>query len=407
MHRAARAIRRHGLLRLGAASTCLCLWGGAVEIVAAGPNITRGCVEHFNAAADYFPDKVVVEDSATFTVAYRHSYKVVTVTSPEQGSRPERYVLVQCGTPVPVLSGELSGAQVVTVPVTSMFAFSTTHSALLVDLGRTDVLTGVSRFEPGTSPAIDARVRAGLVVEFARRGLVIDAERVVASQPSLVMTSGGVNATLAVIRAAHIPVVANIEWREPTALGRAEWLKYMALFLNEEDRAQALYSEIKEKYGRLRALAAAIPASERPLVMTGRSTRGVFSISGGRSYVAALIADAGGRYAWTDNLSTGSALVDFEAQLQRAAYADVWINGSGWTSLADMLRDEPRYAAFKAYRDGRVWTYERRQTAAGVNDYWTRSVAHPDLVLADLVEIFHPGLLPDRPFEWYMPLPPR
>jgi iron complex transport system substrate-binding protein len=138
--------------------------------------------------------------------------------------------------------------------------------------------------------------------------------------------------------------------------------------------------------------------------MTGRSTRGLFTIAGGRSYVAALIADAGGRYAWADNSSTGIASVDLEAQLRRARDADVWINGGGWPTLSAMLADEPRYAAFKAYRSGEVWVHERQRPEGG-SDYWSRSVARPDLVLADLIKIFHPALAADHAFEWYMRVP--
>jgi iron complex transport system substrate-binding protein len=54
-----------------------------------------------------------------------------------------------------------------------------------------------------------------------------------------------------------------------------------------------------------------------------------------------------------------------------------------------------------------VWTYERRQTPPGGNDYWSRSVTHPDIVLADLVKIFHPALGGDHSFEWYMAVPAR
>jgi iron complex transport system substrate-binding protein len=96
-----------------------------------------------------------------------------------------------------------------------------------------------------------------------------------------------------------------------------------------------------------------------------------------------------------------------EAQLARAANADVWINGGGWKSLRAMLDDEPRYAAFKAFRDGAVWVYERRLTASGANDYWSRSVTQPDVVLADLLKILHPALARDHVFEWYMPVPVR
>ena len=72
-----------------------------------------------------------------------------------------------------------------------------------------------------------------------------------------------------------------------------------------------------------------------------------------------------------------------------------------------MVKDEPRYAEFKAYRTGQVWVYERRVTPTGGNDYWSRAVSHPDLVLADLVKIFHPGLVPQHEFQWYIQVPAR
>lgn len=369
-------------------------------------NVTKGCIDRFDPAVDYFPDKAAVEDAGNFRVEYRRSYKVVTVTETYPGGPSERYVLVQCGAPAPPLNGPLADAQIVTVPVTSLYSASPTHLPLLVDLGRLDVLTGVWRLKDLTGDEIAARVATGRVSEFAAAG-VIDAELVASNHPSLFMSGGAVSAPLGVIRAAGVPVVANTEWLEPTALARAEWLKYMALFLNEESRAQAAYGATKARYRALRARAAAQPEASRPLVMTGVSTRGTFIIAGGRSYVAALIRDAGGRYAWADNTAVGLASVDLEAQVQRASGADFWINGGGWKSLAAMLEDEPRYAAFKAYRTGQVWVYERRVTPAGGNDYWSRGVSHPDVVLADLVKIFHPALAADHAFEWYMPVPAR
>jgi iron complex transport system substrate-binding protein len=369
-------------------------------------NRTTGCVERFDPSVDYFPDKVRIEDAANFSVEYHRSYKVVRVKAASAGSTADRYVLVQCGAPAPHLAGDLAGAQVVTVPIGSLFSGATTHLSFLVDLGRLDVLTGVSRFVDLAGDAIVARARSGRVREFAPASIV-DAELVVSAKPSLFMAGGAPGASLSVIRAAGVPVVANTEWLEPTALARAEWIKYLAVFLNEERAAQRTFGAAKTRYRALSARAQAEPMASRPLVMTGRSTRGAFVIAGGRSYVAALIADAGGRYVWADNTAVGSATVDLEIQVRRAADAAIWINGGGWASRAAMLEDEPRYAELKAWRDGQVWVYERRQTSTGANDYWSRSVSHPDLVLADLVKIFHPALVPDHAFEWYMPVPPR
>ena len=381
----------------GIAALCAAPAGGA-------GNLTNGCVDTYDATVDYFPNKVRVEDAVNFDVEYRKSYKVVTVREVGLARAAERYVLVQCGTPAPRLDGPLAGAQIVTVPTTSVFVSSTTHLSLLIDLGRIDVLTGVSRLRELTGDALQARAAAGRVREFAPVS-VIDAELVVSARPSVVMTNGASSPALPIIRAGGIPVTANTEWLEPTALARAEWVKYMALFLNEEAGAQSRYTAVKGRYRRLVDQVAAQPESARPLVMTGRSTRGTFTIAGGRSYVAALIKDAGGRYVWADNPSVGAPHVDLEVQIARAGSADIWINGGGWSDRSAMLADEPRYVAFKAFRQQQVWVYERRLTASGSNDYWSRSVSHPDLVLADLIRIFHPSLLPDHVLEWYMRVP--
>lgn len=363
-------------------------------------NLIKGCIQQFDPAMDYFPDQVSVEDALNFSVSYHRSYKLVTVRATSSAA-PERYVLVQCGAPTPPLEGTLAGAQLVTVPIQSLYSASTTHLPLLVDLGRLDVLTGVSTKKFFIGDEIVARASGDHVREFAPAS-VIDVELVVSQRPGLLMTGSVTGAALAVVRRSGVPVVANHEWLEPTALARAEWLKYMSVFLNEERAATAQYAGMKARYLALRARAMAVPEDQQPRVMTGRASRGEFVVAGGRSYVAGLIRDAGGRYVWSDNAATGSVTVDMEAQLQRAGQADIWINGGGWESRAAMLRDEPRYRAFKAFDNGQVWVYERRVNNAGANDYWSRGVSHPDLILADLVKIFHPALADRHQFQWYL-----
>jgi len=367
-------------------------------------NVTRGCIDTFDASTDYFPDKATIEDAVHFSVTYHRSHKVVSVRATVPDSQAERYVLVQCGAPAPRLENELAGAQIVSVPIASLYSASTTQLPLLEDLQRLDVLTGVSRMKYLTGDAILKRAASGQVREFAPIS-TIDAELVVSQRPGVLMTGGATSAALTVIRSAGIPVVANHEWLEPTALARAEWLKYMALFLNEERAAEQLHGGMKARYQALRGRAMAVPEARKPTVMTGRGTRGDFVIAGGQSYVAALIKDAGGRYVWADTTAAGSATIDLEAQVRRAGNADIWINGGGWPNLAQMVKDEPRYGEFKAYRTGQVWVYERHLTPAGANDYWSRAVSHPDLVLGDLVKIFHPTLVPTHEFQWYVQVP--
>jgi iron complex transport system substrate-binding protein len=395
-------IHRRPAGRLGVSTLIAIL---AIWLPAGASNLTKGCVERYDAGTDYFPDKVTVEDAVNFTVTYHRSYKVVQTrtSAPHSG---EQYVLVQCGTPPPPLQGKLAGAQVATVPISSLYSASTTHLSLLLDLRRLDVLTGVSTRKFLIGEEILRRAGSAQVREFAAAS-TIDTELVVSQRPGLFMTGGSTSTQLSVIRQAGIPVVANHEWLEPTALARGEWLKYMALFLNEERAAQRLYREVKSRYRDHRAKASAVPEARKPTVMTGGGMRGDFVIAGGRSYTAALIKDAGGRYVWADNPATGPVTVDLEAQLNRAGNADIWINAGTAQSLTAMIKDDSRYGLFKAYRNGQVWLHERLVTPAGGNDYWSRAVSHPDLVLADLVKIFHSGLVPQHEFQWYLQVPAR
>jgi len=364
----------------------------------------RDCVSSFDSSHDYFPAKTTIEFARNFFVEYHETYKVVTVRRPLEQSPDESYILLQCGAPLPSLPAELSDAQVVTVPVTSMFSASSTHMPLLVDLGHVDVLTGISQVKFVTAEPVLERIRQGHVTEYEPND-VIDTELVISKAPQILMLGGSYSDNYDAIRKSGIAVIDNAEWQEASVLGRAEWVKYMALFLNEEAKAQQVFNSVRDHYLALRERTRSIPEQARPLVMTGLVNRGAFEIAGGRSYVATMIEDAGGRYVWSDNPSTGFATVTLESQLARAVNADIWINGGDWTSLKSMLKEERRYMEFKAYQKGNVWFYNRLVLSNGANDYWSRGTTRPDLILADLMKIFHPELAMDHDFVWYKQVP--
>ena len=252
----------------------------------------KDCIEDYDPATDYFPDKTQLEFAQNFSVEYHHSYKVVTVR-PADGSVEEKYVLLQCGAPAPNLEGELSKARVIAIPITSLFSAASAHMPLLVDLGHVDVLTGVGQARYITTEPVLDWIRQGHVTEYAPND-VIDTELVILKAPSILMSSGGYPDAYNTLRKAGVAVVANVEWQEPSALARAEWLKFMALFLNEERKAREQFKAVRDRYIALKERASQVPEKDRPRVMTGTVYRGMFNIAGGASYVAQLISDAGG-----------------------------------------------------------------------------------------------------------------
>ena len=365
----------------------------------------KGCIQNLDPATDYFPDKTKLEFAENFSVEYHSSYKVVTVRRPADGGTKEKYVLLQCGAPRPNLEGVLSKAPVIPVPIKSLFSAASTHMPLLVDLGHVDVLAGIGQARYITTEPVLEWIRQGHVTEYAPND-VIDTELVILKAPSILLSSGGgYSDAYSTLRKAGVAVVANVEWQEKSALARAEWLKFMALFLNEERKASEQFKAIRDRYVALKARAGQVPEKDRPRVMTGAVYRGMFDIAGGASYVSKLISDAGGTYVWADNKATGGASVDMESQIARASDADFWINGGDWTSLKAMLAEEQRYKQFKSFHRGNVWLYNRIVNESGGYDYWSRGLTRPDLILGDLIKIFHPDIAKDHEFVWYKKVP--
>jgi iron complex transport system substrate-binding protein len=391
-------------------SGLLALPPAAAQDAVPAANLTGECVTDYDPNVDYFPDKIAITDAVNFTVEYFNHYKVVTVTNAFDGAEPFTYVLTQCGTPAPDAAAFPAGTQFIDVPADKIITMSTTQLPHLTALGLVDKLVGLDSFLYVNSPEVRARIDAGELVEIGS-GAEVNVELALELEPDIVMTFGFNPASDAhpVLIEAGIFTALNAEWREPTPLARAEWIKYTALFYNAEARAEAVYADIVNAYNAARELAARVPEDERPVVLWNSysSFAEAWSIPGAQTYVGALIRDAGGVVALGEQAPEGSALLSFEAVYDGALDADVWIaNAFGVSTLDDLLALDSRYADFAAVRNGRVWNNDLDVNENGGNNYFELGVTNPHLILQDLVAIFHPDLLPDHQFNFYRRLEP-
>jgi iron complex transport system substrate-binding protein len=190
---------------------------------------------------------------------------------------------------------------------------------------------------------------------------------------------------------------------EESPLGRAEWIKFTAAFLGKSAEADSSFAVVDSSYRALAALART--AKRRPTVFVGAPFGGAWWMASGRTYVGRLLADAGGDYLWAADTTRGSLNLDMEAVLGRAANADFWINAGEWKDLADAERKDPRNALFKAWKDGHVYTNDAIRCDAGGRDFFETGSSRPDWILADLIHILHPELLPGHKLRWYRRLP--
>ncbi|WP_414574788.1 ABC transporter substrate-binding protein [Anabaena sp. CCY 9402-a] len=361
---------------------------------------TNTCTQNYNPNQDYFPNKITITHATGFAVEYHQHYKVVTIKNPWQNAKTQfQYVLVQCGTPTPQ---GFNQAQVITVPINSIVSLSTTHLPHLDKLGIVDKLIGISNSNQVNTPGVVERIKAGKITQVGNNSNV-DIEKLLELNPDLVTTFGTGNSqtdSYSKLTEVGLKVAINAEYMEDTPLGRSEWLKFTALFFNQEAQAEKIFNEIANKYTQIAEKAKSL--KQRPTVFVGFNFKGTWFMPSGQSYVAKYLADAGGKYLWSDDKSAGSLPLSFEVVLERAANADYWLNFSqSWQSLKDVVAEDSRYADFQAVKTGNLYNNNARVNDSGGNDYWEGGISNPDIVLSDLIKILHPEILPNHQLFYY------
>lgn len=343
------------------------------------------------------PSHTSLDYAEGFTVEYANGAKYLTIHQPFQGAKaPIQYVLVNKDSsqlpPIP------EKAQVIRIPLNRIICTSTTHIPLLDYLNETSSLVAFPTTEYITSKKTRQRIAEGHVVDLGPDN-DMNLELLLSAEPEMVMgySVTGDMGTFGTIKKAGIPVVLNAEYLEKSPLGRAEWLKFAALFYNKETEADSIFRQIEQKYLMLKDLASV--AKERPSVLSGLVYGSTWFLPGGQNYAAQLINDAGGNYLWANDSSTGFLELSFESVYEKAQEANYWIGVGSHASLQALEENDHRYVNFKAFQTGEVFTYHTPDQAG--SSYLELGYLRPDLVLHDLIVIMHKDMLSDDSLYFY------
>lgn len=330
---------------------------------------------------------------------------LLTLSEPWKGARtPLHYVL---GAPPALKIVDTlplaEDVQPVAVPARRIVVLGAVHTGFLAALAVEDRIVAVDARHHVYSEAVRAAIDAGDVVEVGS-GTGLNVERVLAMRPDLVLANAvGTSeyAAYARLRRAGIPVVVTAEWMEDHPLARAEWIRVTGWLVGEGARADSVFSAVESAY--LGTAERARGFARRPRVLLGGPYRDQWFVAGGRSFMARLIADAGGDYVWQADTTRGGVPLTLEAVLAAARDADVWLHPGIWKTLSDGLRQDARFRSFSPFRRGDVYNSDARAHADGGNDYWESGTVRPDRILRDLVNIFHAM---DDSLFYYRRIPP-
>ncbi|WP_026813894.1 ABC transporter substrate-binding protein [Arenibacter certesii] len=329
---------------------------------------------------------------------------LINITSPWPNSEATfTYALVPKDI-LPSISLDRDAYQaIVPVPVENIVVTSTTHIPALDALGQTEKLIGFPDTKYISSEKTRKRIDAGHVEDLGQNE-ALNTEMVIALRPELVVGFGinNENKAYETIQRAGVPVVYNGEWTEETPLGKAEWIKFFAPFFQQEAKADSIFSTIANSYNRTKLLAQ--QAKARPTVLSGALYKDIWYLPGGKSWGAQFLEDANTDYLWKESQETGSLSLSLESVLEKGQDADFWISPSQFTSYDGMMDSNRHYSQFSPYKNKKIYTYASTKGATEGMLYFELAPNRPDLVLKDLIHIFHPELLPEHNSVFFKPL---
>ena len=381
----------------------LVLLAGACRPAVEQPETNTTAAAAFEPGTDYFPDKAVVQYAEHFSVTYHGHYKVVRTHAEvrpwQSDNAPEPHedvmVLVQRGTPPPPLTGDLEDAAVLTIPATTIAANNDGTLAFVQALKRTDAVLAVGGLSI-YDDTLRQRAEAGDIGQIGYSWhSEPDLEVLLDRRPDITLLTVDTPSNIKALgrtRELGLTAAAMFEWAEPHYLGRTEWIKYLALFVNAERDANTMFESVASRVADLIALAASAPHT--PTVLWG------YYGGNGRWWMhrnnleARLLNDANALNPYEDfdrELLTEGEPISSEQLLVAGTGADHWIIGD---IHAAELPPDTYMNRFAAWTQGALYhNYKRTKWDYNAYDYFETALVRPDWILADLVALLHPEVL--------------
>lgn len=268
---------------------------------------------------------------------------------------------------------------------------SSSYIAMLDALGQADRIVAVSGIDYVSNPYIIAHKDS-----IKDMGPEMNYELLLGLKPDVVLLYGIGDAQTAVtdkLKELSIPYMYVGEYLEESPLGKAEWMVALSELTDSREKGIEIFSEIPKRYQTLKDLTASV--EQRPTVMFNTPWNDSWIMPSTKSYMAQLVNDAGADYIYKENTSNSSAPIGLETAYGLIQKADYWINVGMASTLDELKAVNPKFTDAKSVREKTAYNNNLRLTATGGNEYWESAVVRPDIVLRDLIHIFHPELVSD------------
>ncbi len=324
---------------------------------------------------------------------------IITVTNPWQGadSITTQLFIARGGESAP----EGFTGQVLEGDASRIVAMSSTHIAMLDAIGEAGRVVGVSGIDYISNPVISANRDS--IGDVGYEGN-INYELLISLDPDLVLLYGvnGASSMEGKLNELGIPFMYVGDYLEESPLGKAEWMVALSEVVGKRTEGEQVFVGIPVRYNDLKKKVADT-ALDAPSVMLNTPYGDSWFMPSTESYVARLVKDAGGDYIYKKNTGNASLPIDLEEAYKLTSEADMWLNVGMANTLDELKTSCPKFSDTRCFRNGSVWNNNLKTNVAGGNDYYESAVVNPDILLRDLVKIFHPELV-EEDFVYYKQL---
>ncbi len=340
--------------------------------------------------------QITPEYAKGFQLTYADSYILMDIHDLQnEESTHFLYALVPRGTKP---EGIPADYMVIETPVRSAICMTSLQLSNFIKLGAEDKVIGITSTRHLFNQTINDQLKEGKTAKIGIEGN-FDNEVIMSINPDLILISPFKRGGYETMKDIGIPLIPHLGYKEMTPLGQAEWIKFVGLLLGMEQEANDKFSAIEHRYNELKELTAEGKVTRRPIVFSGEIHGGNWYAVGGKSFLAQLFKDAGADYFLKDDDRSGGVTLDFETVYNQADEADYWriVNSYPGTYDYKALKDQdPRYADFRAFKEKGVIYCNMRE-----KPFYESMPTEPEVVLGDLLHIFHPNLLPDHTPVYY------
>jgi iron complex transport system substrate-binding protein len=357
------------LIMLSTAATLLWNCGGKAGKSSSDKDLNGEKVPSAEISAPKYATGYEVKDSADIRLVIVGAHDRFALVTSDDADVPEGYTKIR-------------------VPVKSTICMTMLQLSNFTALDAIDVVKGLTGTKNLFNKDILARVKDGRMVKIGMEGN-FDTEMVLAANPDVIFISPSKRGGYDAIKETGITLVPHLGYKELDPLGQAEWVKFVGMFIGKEREANKVFVGIEKRYNELKAEARKV--GKRPTVTSGEMHYGTWHAVGGKNYLAQIFRDAGAEYVINDEETSGENL-EFEKMYALAANADYWRILNSYPdefSYEALKASEPRNELFKAFKEKKVIYCNMKRTP-----YYEKSPVMPDVLLSDLVAIFHPELMP-------------